>query len=120
MPRSPDPAPPLALRVAQRLPYGRKGVDWLRALRRRYRPTAESITRANTLEAYEQVYGSDRMLAEVLVPGRLEFYEEVAAICARLEPRRIVDVGCGTGHVLRFLVDRLETIPELVVGVDRS
>ena len=120
MPRSPDPGPPLALRAARRLPYGRQGVDWLRRLRRRYRPTAESLTRSNTLEAYERVYGSDRLLAEVLDPARLKFYEEVATICAKLGPRRVIDIGCGTGHVLRFLVDRLSTSPELVVGVDHS
>ncbi len=120
MPQSPEPRSPLAVRVALRLPYGQQGVDRLRALRRRYRPTAEIITRSNTLEAYDRVYGSDRLLAKVLDPARLEFYEEVATICAGLRPRRVIDIGCGTGHVLRFLVDRMATSPELVVGVDHS
>jgi 2-polyprenyl-3-methyl-5-hydroxy-6-metoxy-1,4-benzoquinol methylase len=120
MPPSPDSGPPLALRIAHRLPYGRQGVDWLRKMRRRYPLTVETVTRSNTLEAYERVYGSDRLLAEFLEPGRLKFYDEVATICAGLGPRRVIDIGCGTGHLLRFLVDRLSTSPELVVGVDHS
>ena len=35
-------------------------------------------------------------------------------------PRRVIDVGCGTGHLLRFLVDRLSIRPEVVAGVDQS
>jgi 2-polyprenyl-3-methyl-5-hydroxy-6-metoxy-1,4-benzoquinol methylase len=120
MPPSPDVGPRFVARVTHRFPYGRRGVGWLRRLRQRYWPGTESVTRSNTLEAYERVYGSDRLLAEYLDPARLKFYEEVATTCARLEPRRVIDVGCGTGNLLRFLVDRLSTSPELVVGVDHA
>jgi trans-aconitate methyltransferase len=60
------------------------------------------------------------LLTEYLTLERLRFYEEVAEKCAPLAPRRIIDVGCGTGHLLRALVDRLPVEAEVVVGVDRS
>jgi SAM-dependent methyltransferase len=82
--------------------------------------SAKNITRKNTLRAYNRVYRSDSLLAEYLAPPRLDFYDEVAEICAPLTPRRVIDVGCGTGHLLRSLLDRMAVAPELVVGVDRS
>jgi 2-polyprenyl-3-methyl-5-hydroxy-6-metoxy-1,4-benzoquinol methylase len=84
------------------------------------RPVAASVTRKNTLEAYDSVYDSDRMLDEYLRPERLEFYDELATIVAPLAPHSVLDVGCGTGHLLRFLVDRMQTSPERIVGVDHS
>lgn len=115
-----ETAPPLPVRIARRLPYARPLVRWLRAWRRKHERTAKNITRRNTLRGYNRLYRSDRLLAEYLVPERLRFYEEVAERCASLAPRRIIDVGCGPGTLLRLLVARLPGKPELVVGVDRS
>ena len=60
------------------------------------------------------------LLNEYLSPERFEFYEELATIFAPLAPRRLIDVGCGTGHLLRLTVDRMAVAPERVVGVDHS
>ena len=81
-------------------------------LRNRRAYTARNVTRRNTREAYELLYSDDVLVAEYLEPGRLAFYEEVADVAAALGPRRVLDVGCGTGHVLRALLDR--------VGVDEA
>jgi len=120
MPRSPEAARPLAVRIVRRLPYAIPAADWFHAWRREHERSARNLTRKNTLRAYNRVYGSDRWLAEYLGPERLKFYEQVAERCAPLAPRRVIDVGCGTGHLLRFLVDRLPANPELVVGIDHS
>ena len=103
------------MRLARRIPYARQAMDRLRPER-----SAGSITRKNTLEAYDRVYDSDRLLSEYLGPERLEFFEEVATTCAPLAPSSVVDVGCGTGHLLRFLVDKMSTSPERIVGIDHS
>lgn len=103
------------MRFARRIPYALNTLDWLRPER-----SAASITRNNTLDAYDRVYDSDRLLDEYLSPERLAFFEEVASICAPLAPRRIVDIGCGPGHLLLLLVDKMSSSPERVVGIDHS
>lgn len=120
MPQSPEATRPLAVRIARRVPYARSTVEWFLGWRRDHERSTWNITRKNTLRAYNRVYGSDERLAEYLTPQRLEFYKEVAERCAPLAPRRVVDVGCGTGHLLRFLVDSMQTEPELIVGIDHS
>jgi len=63
------------------------------------------------------VYGERGLRDEYLSPERLAFYAELAALCAELEPRRIIDVGCGTGHLLAEVLHRVPGA-ETVVGVD--
>lgn len=116
----PEADPPLVVRIARRLPYARRIGRRFRAWRDAHERSARNITRKNTLRAYDRVYGSDSLLAEYLVPARLAFYDEVAERCASLRPRRIIDIGCGTGHLLSSLVGRLDHEPEIVVGVDHS
>jgi SAM-dependent methyltransferase len=94
--------------------------DWYKNWRLAHARTVKNITSKNTLRGYNRVYRSDSLLAEYLAPARLEFYEEVAEICARLAPRRVVDIGCGNGQLLRFLLDRLPAAPDVVLGIDRS
>jgi 2-polyprenyl-3-methyl-5-hydroxy-6-metoxy-1,4-benzoquinol methylase len=119
-----ESSPPLVVRIAQRIPYLARGVrsvrDWYKDWRVAHERSVRNITRKNTLRAYNRVYRSDSLLAEYLAPARLAFYDEVAERLARLTPRRVIDVGCGPGHLLRSLVDRMPVAPEFVVGVDRS
>jgi SAM-dependent methyltransferase len=97
---------------------------WL-GLRERWRTfrasrafTVANVTRRNTRRGYEKLFGSDHLLADYLGSERLSFYEEVADVCATLGPREVVDVGCGSGHLLRALGDR--TPDARFVGVDFS
>jgi 2-polyprenyl-3-methyl-5-hydroxy-6-metoxy-1,4-benzoquinol methylase len=121
---SPEPALPLVARIARRIPYLPPAVrfvqDWYKDWRVAHERSVRNITRKNTLRAYNRVYRSDLLLAEYLAPARLAFYDEVTESFARLTPRRVIDVGCGTGHLLRSLVDRMPVEPDFVVGVDRS
>ena len=82
--------------------------------------SAAAVTKRNTREAYEAVYASDRLLADYLTTERVVFYEELAEIIAPLAPRSVVDVGCGTGDLLRLLVERSASPPERVVGIDHA
>jgi len=84
--------------------------------RNRRARTVPNITRRNNRRAYERVYGDDNLLAEYLAPERVAFYEEVAAISADQQPRAVIDVGCGTGNLLRAVVEK--AMPERVVGID--
>jgi ubiquinone/menaquinone biosynthesis C-methylase UbiE len=91
----------------------------VRRFRARRRRMAANLTRANTLQAYEEVFGSPELLVEYLDPARRAFYAEVAEVVADLEPRWLCDAGCGTGHLLRAVIDRVSP-PERVVGVDQT
>jgi len=93
----------------------------IRRLRRRWaldRSSSWALTRSNTRRAYDALYGSRELLDEYLDASRLAFYDEVAAACAELRPASTVDLGCGSGHLLRALLDRL---PEArALGVDHA
>jgi|SRR5579859_2458635 len=78
--------------------------------------TVRNITRRNNRRAYERVYGDDTLLSEYLGPERIAFYEHVAEVSAEEPPRAVIDVGCGTGDLLRALVEK--STPERVVGID--
>jgi 2-polyprenyl-3-methyl-5-hydroxy-6-metoxy-1,4-benzoquinol methylase len=98
-----------------RRPLGALRARW-QAYRRGRRRSVENVARVNTREAFEAVYGEQALREEYLSPERLEFYGEVASICAELAPRRLIDVGCGTGHLLAEVLSR---VPEAeAVGVD--
>lgn len=95
-----------------------RSLAWPRnQIRVRRERSVKNITRKNTIEAYEEIYTADDLFAEYLGPERLAFYDEVAEACARFEPRRVIDVGCGTGHLLAALL-LLRPEIEVVVGVD--
>jgi 2-polyprenyl-3-methyl-5-hydroxy-6-metoxy-1,4-benzoquinol methylase len=78
--------------------------------------TASNVTRRNTRRAYQRLYSSDRLLDEYLAPTRLAFYGQVATTVADLKPSSVIDVGCGTGHLLRAVLDR--TVVVDAVGID--
>lgn len=93
---------------------------WWDNWQREHEPVVKNIAKKNTLRAYNRIYASDELLAQYLVPERIAFYKEVVARCLPLAPRRIIDVGCGPGSLLRILIESLPVAPEAVVGVDRS
>jgi trans-aconitate methyltransferase len=80
--------------------------------------SAKNLARRNTRRAYDRIYASDDLLAEYVTDERRRFYREVADRCAALRPSRAIDVGCGTGHLLRELVDRVDGIE--VCGIDHA
>lgn len=93
----------------------------------RYPPlSASEVAGFNTKEAYDLLYRRDDLLAQYLEPDRLAFYEEVADYCAELverlqspEPLRVADLGCGTGHLLSSLWQRLSPSSSLELwGLD--
>jgi 2-polyprenyl-3-methyl-5-hydroxy-6-metoxy-1,4-benzoquinol methylase len=58
-------------------------------------------------------------MCEYLGPARLAFYDEVAARCLGEGAfRSVVDVGCGSGHLLAALLDRASPRPLTTIGVD--
>ena len=79
-----------------------------------------NVAAANTREAFDRIYGTPELLHEYLGPERLAFYDEVAARCAGIGAlRSVVDVGCGSGHLLAAVLSRVGLAP-LTVGVDAS
>jgi 2-polyprenyl-3-methyl-5-hydroxy-6-metoxy-1,4-benzoquinol methylase len=88
-------------------------------MRARPQRSAANYTRKNTRRAYDRVYRADDLRDQYLEPKRLAFYDEIAEICARLSPTRVVDIGCGTGNLLASVVAHAPTI-ERVVGLDHA
>lgn len=82
--------------------------------------SVRSVAAANTREAFDRLYGTPTLMREYLGPARLEFYEAVADRCAaETAPTSVVDIGCGSGHLLAALLERIDP-PERTVGVDDS
>ncbi|MDY6836614.1 MAG: class I SAM-dependent methyltransferase [Thermodesulfobacteriota bacterium] len=104
--------------------FGRRMPRLLRFLPLR----ADMITRLNSKEAYDLLYAQDDMLDQYLSPGRLSFYEEVANHCSEVlvttypvSTVRVVDLGCGTGHLLFYLWKCLGRSPHVEFwGVDHA
>jgi 2-polyprenyl-3-methyl-5-hydroxy-6-metoxy-1,4-benzoquinol methylase len=86
--------------------FGRAVTPVYRALQRR-RPSAGSVTRRNSRRAYEKLFRSDRLLAGYLSPSRTRFYDEIATIAASFDPASVLDVGCGSGELIRSIAARL-------------
>lgn len=90
----------------------------------RYGRSARNVTRRNSRRAYEKLYAADDLLSEYLVPERLEFYDEVASIASHYVRRSVVDFGCGSGNLLRAVLDRAadscEGRPQRVLALDHA
>jgi ubiquinone/menaquinone biosynthesis C-methylase UbiE len=70
-------------------------------------PTLEDIARRNTLEAYDEIWGNDEHVQSYLGADRLIFYQRIAKLCVKYKPKRVLDVGCGTGDFMRIFKRRL-------------
>jgi SAM-dependent methyltransferase len=82
--------------------------------------SVRDVAAANTRDAFDRLYGSPDLMREYLGPERLAFYDEVATRCIGDGGfRRVVDVGCGSGHLLAALLNRMSP-PPLMVGVDEA
>ncbi len=90
---------------------------WL-AFRAARAVTVSNVALTNDLAAFEQIYGSPRLVAEYLGPERLAFYERVGEFCVGFQAASVVDVGCGTGHLLAVFARQLPNAQ--LVGVDNS
>jgi 2-polyprenyl-3-methyl-5-hydroxy-6-metoxy-1,4-benzoquinol methylase len=86
-------------------------------LQYRYGRSARNVTKRNSRRAYEKLYAADDLLAEYLVPERLAFYDKVASFAAQYAGRSVVDVGCGSGNLLRAVLDRVGKVHG--AGVER-
>ena len=74
---------------------------------------------ANTRDAFDRLYRLPELMREYLGPERLAFYDEVAARCsAKARSKSVIDVGCGSGHLLAALLDRVSPRPLTTIGVD--
>lgn len=90
----------------------------LKDFRNAHARSARNVTRRNTRRAYARLYSSDDLLADYLTPERLRFYDEIADSCITLHPKKIIDIGCGTGELLRRIVNRVPAVD--VVGIDHA
>jgi ubiquinone/menaquinone biosynthesis C-methylase UbiE len=76
---------------------------------------ATDVVKANTKEAFDFFYNQKDFIAQrYLEPDRLALYELVAEYCAAILTLydvggtvHVVDIGCGTGHMLRALREKL-------------
>lgn len=94
---------------------------WLE-FRDRHGRSARNVTRRNSRRAYQKLYACDDLLAEYLGPERLRFFEEIALIASRYAGPSVVDVGCGSGTLLRAVLDHIAasggTAVERVLALD--
>lgn len=67
----------------------------------------DNPTSFNTSEAYDEFFSIGKNVKNYLGHGRLLFYEECVNILTnadiKLHEKKIADVGCGTGHLLKIL-----------------
>lgn len=77
----------------------------------------------NTRELYDRFYGDDDELARYYADKlRIAFYHDVSKLIRRkkinLDGKRILDIGCGTGHLLQELA--ASAYPVSISGCDFS
>jgi 2-polyprenyl-3-methyl-5-hydroxy-6-metoxy-1,4-benzoquinol methylase len=77
----------------------------------------KSVTWRNSRRSYDRLYRSDRLMSEYAGPDRIAFYDEVAEFATSFAPQRVLDVGCGSGHLLASVREHLAEPAELI-GVD--
>ncbi len=76
----------------------------------------------NTQERMNELYSDAEMVNAYLSPNRLKFYEQVVKLLLErgicYNGKRIADVGCGTGHLLRYIHDNFN--PSSLTGFEYS
>lgn len=83
--------------------------------------TPVDVVKSNTKEAFDYFFAQDEFLArEYFTPGRMTFYDEVAAYAAAMlkehasdAPAAVADIGCGTGHTLAAVRRQLGDEPRV-------
>jgi 2-polyprenyl-3-methyl-5-hydroxy-6-metoxy-1,4-benzoquinol methylase len=73
----------------------------------RYGRSVQNVAKRNTRRGFEKLFAADDLLDEYLSDDRLAFYDEVASIAAPYAQGSIVDMGCGSGNLLRAVLDRV-------------
>jgi SAM-dependent methyltransferase len=86
------------------------------------RPTIYSPIHHNTKERINELYADPKIVEAYLGPDRLRFYEEAVELLRKRDidynGKRIADVGCGTGHLLRCIHDKFN--PLSLTGLEYS
>ena len=86
------------------------------------------VVKSNSKKAFDYFYDQDEFIeTEYLSKARLDFLSNVAEFCSSVatrsngkeSPLRVIDIGCGTGHLLLALNDRLQQ-PLRLYGLDFS
>jgi len=74
----------------------------------------------NTVESMNNFYADSKLVKNYLEPSRIKFYLKILEILKNnkidLNGKSLVDVGCGTGHLLSFINKEYE--PCRIVGYD--
>jgi len=77
---------------------------------------------ANTRSNWNKWFSDDKYLKEYATPERITTFVETISLCekegATFDQGKVIDVGCGTGHLLRELKKRHQNLE--IVGTDFS
>ena len=83
-----------------------------------HRQQQETVAQRNTRRSNERFFHGDKWVADYMNEERRRFLTEVAVCCASFEPASVIDVGCGSGHLL-VEISRLSPSARLT-GVDQA
>ena len=76
----------------------------------------------NTKERINEFYSDPNIIEKYISPGRIAFYHAIINLCIHkkvlFSRKEIADVGCGTGHLLKFINDKFNDIK--VTGLEYS
>lgn len=79
----------------------------------------ENSIECNSEKSWNKLFSNSKFLKSYVGVERLKFYEElVQEISKRIDLQRIsiIDIGCGTGHLLKLLAERFPNTK--LMGVD--
>lgn len=76
----------------------------------------------NSLKRINEFYSDPEVVDQYIDLGRISFYNEVINLLigkgVTFEHKNIADIGCGTGHLLKFVGEKFE--PSNIVGLEYS